>query len=74
MIMYRVSFPDVTRMKNVKMLIFNTPAATVKGSPMTGAQANNRLNTPYFLNLCFALRNASSEILENFFMRNKLPQ
>jgi len=74
MIMYRVSFPDATRMKNIKMLIFSTPAAIVNGSPMIGAQANNRLNTPYFLNLCFAFRNASSEILENFLMRNKLPQ
>ena len=74
MTIYRINLPDVTRIKNHRIFILSTPATTVNGSPITGTQARNRENTPYFLNLSSAFINSSSEIFNIFCATTLLPK
>ena len=45
---YRDIFEILTNMKKILNRTFNTPASKVKGSPITGTQANSKDQRPYF--------------------------
>ena len=58
---YRDIFEILTNMKKILNRTFNTPASKVRGSPITGTQANNKDQRPYFWKYFWLLFNWSGE-------------
>ena len=58
---YRDIFEMLTNMKKILNRTFNTPASKVKGSPITGTQANSKDQRPYFWKYFWLLFNCSGD-------------
>ena len=63
---YRDIFETLTNMKKILNRSFNTPASKVRGSPITGTQANNKDQRPYFWKYFWLLFNCSGDTGNHF--------
>ena len=63
---YRDIFEMLTNMKKILNRTFNTPASKVKGSPITGTQANSKDQIPYFWKYFWLLFNCSGDTGNHF--------